>query len=255
MDTPTLTNHIDVTPKQQLKTAQDRAMCPYLTATAMLTEVARTNDEAIFHWATSSSSSQHTEVHLIKTLDTIQQLSSFIMQKLPPHHQNECSMRPSFVLPLTVRIDSPEAVSLTFNKAFLLKATILGDASITDSLSIAAAVVFYNIALFFQMKEAVCGVSTISQVMRYYELSNGILGQYIERTRRPVWSLQAAVLHNLDYTRTDQSMVPNNASTVYFEQLQAIVGYITDGEDMMFFKRAVAVAQMQLQQCCCATMA
>ena len=46
-----------------------------------------------------------------------------------------------------------------------------------------------------------------------------------------------------------------NGSSVYFEQLQAIVGYITDGDDMIFFKRVVAMAQMQLQQCYCATMA
>ena len=195
METSTLSNHIDVPSKQQTAQEPHRATCPYLTARAMLTEVARTNDEAIFHWATSSRSNQHTEVQLVSNVDKIQQLSCLIMQTLPPpHHPNGCSTRPSFVLPLAVRIDAPEGVSLTFNKAFLLKTMILGDASITDSLSIAAAVVFYNTALFFQMKEgACCGVSTISHVMRYYELSNGILGPYMERTRRPVWSLQAAV--------------------------------------------------------------
>ena len=185
---------MDVLFKQQTAQEPYRAMCPYLTPAAvraMLTEVARTNDEAIFHWATSSRSDQHTEVQLVSNVDKIQQLSCLIMQTLPPHHHpNGCSTRPSFVLPLTVRIDAPEGVSLTFNKAFLLKTMILGDASITDSLSIAAAVVFYNTALFFQLKEgARCGVSTISHVMRYYELSNGILGPYMERTRRPVWSL------------------------------------------------------------------
>jgi hypothetical protein len=231
----------------------------------LVMDIARLNDEAIYKWVILPGESSMVEALLAEALDRVNTLSKDLLT-WPAYKQSTdgrktpiSSLSSSFVLPLTVDIDARTS-TVSFNKAFLLKATIVSDrcSSILDSLSIVAAVVFYNTALFFHHRVALQTTDerqslAANMVMQYYEVANDILGKYMDRIRRPLWTLQAAVWYNLADCARFHAITP--ASCVYFGQLEAIVGYLADRDDRIFFERAVAMARMQVQQCFCATVA
>jgi hypothetical protein len=235
------------------------------SARTLLMDIAQLNDEAIFKWVlTPGGSLAHVESLLTEALDRINALSRDLLARKTYYAADDwktpsSSSSSSFVLPLSVDIDA-RTTTVSYDKAFLLKSTVqCGHSStIQDSVSLVAAVVFYNIALFFHHRVALQATDDqqslgTSMVMQYYEVANDILGQYIDRTRRPLWALQAALWYNLAECARFHTITPS--SCVYFGQLEAIVGYLVDKDDRVFFERAVVMARMQMEQCFCATVA
>lgn len=193
-----------------------------------------------------------------------------------------------FIVPLPVDIDT-KSVNVCFDKAFLLKASVTGGGGRTtadqiESVFIAAAVVLYNVALFFQhhpnhiaepsqsphhlqqqqrkrqQQDQPAGAAALSSainesyVEKYYRVADKVLSEYMKFTRRPIWTLQAAIWYNLaDSTRCQQAVTP--ASCRYFGQLETILELLPDPDDMVFFKHAIAVARMQMSHCYCAVVA
>lgn len=167
-----------------------------------------------------------------------------------------------FIVPLPVDIDT-KAVALSFNRAYLLKASVIGHNDSLESVFIAAAIVFYNVALFFHHHnaisfdkeghqfEALCHEHSF--VAKYYGAADRLLKMYMARTRCPLWTLQAAIWYNIaDCTRL-QAIAPTSCR--YFDQLETILKFVTDPGDQDFFKRALSVARMQMSLCYCAVVA
>jgi hypothetical protein len=229
-----------------------------------LLDIAGLNDDAVYKWALVPEDIAAVESLLVKALDRVGALSRELLRaqtckSVELHKQPSSSSSSLPVLPLTVDIHDVSSGSVTYDKAFLLKASIPSDPStIVDAVSLAAAVVFYNLALFIHHQTTLQVTENRQSlganiVFQYYEVANDILGKYLERTRRPVWTLQAAIWYNLaDCSRFRSS---NPASCVYFGQLEAIVGYLMDKDDRVFFERAIVMARMQMRQCFCATVA
>jgi hypothetical protein len=240
------------------------------SARTLLMDIARLNDEAIYKWVLMPGGSLVlVESLLTEALDRINALSRDLLARQTyysadgrktPSSSSSSSSSSSFVLPLSVDIDA-RTTTVSYDKAFLLKATVQcghSSSTIQDTVSLVAAVVFYNIALFFHHQVALQATDDqqslgTSMVMRYYEVANDILGKYLDRTRRPLWAFQAALWYNLAECARFHTITPS--SCVYFGQLETIVGYLVDKDDRVFFARAVAMARMQMEQCFCATVA
>jgi hypothetical protein len=224
----------------------------------VLSEAARLNDEAVLKWALRSDPAS-VELSFTRALAEIHSLSLTLFVALERAAVLQDTISPEekyspFVAPLSVDVEV-ETVNVCFNKAFLLQRTLAGESSALDCISIAAAVICYNTALFFHQRAEtyLCGVSP-ETISGYYESANRLLQNYLDRTSRPLWTLQAALWYNTaDCCRFHTATSPS--AVRYFTQLHDILVHVTDPEDRDFFVHALSVVQLQLKLCCTATAA
>jgi hypothetical protein len=276
----------------------------------IVAHIAALNDAAIYKWAIDNDR-QEARALLTQALHRVNALSKTLLslkqqrrrkrsiaqattttsnKKSAMKHKSgiaalDTAAQDPFIVPLPVDIDT-KCVNVCFNKAFLLKASVTSGQGRTttadqmESVFIAAAVVLYNVALFFQHQHN--GIAEPSQsphhlqqrqqqdqpkaaatpscsfnesyVEKYYRVADKVLSEYMKFTRRPLWTLQAAIWYNLaDSTRLQQAVTP--ASCRYFGQLETIMELLPDPDDLLFFKHHIAVARMQMAHCYCAVVA
>lgn len=221
-----------------------------------LVKIARLNDDAVLRWALRSSTDESELIRnlLDTTSEQVHALSRTLLvqpdrqQKVSPliPCQSEPSESSSFVL-LPVDVGPLEgSTTVCLSRAFQVKTTSFSD-NILNDLSLIAAVVFYNKALFFhQQAELENDHNTSAVISRYYKISNSILMETNGRMKptRMIWSFQAAVLYNL----ADCDRSPCN-----FALLEELLPKLHDSGENSFFRRAIAVAKMQFVTCCSAT--
>jgi hypothetical protein len=278
----------------------------------IVAHIAALNDAAIYKWAVDNDRQEasalltqalHRVNALSKTLLSLQQqrrrkrsiaqaTTTTSTKKSAMKHKIgisalDTAAQDPFIVPLPVDIDT-KCVNVCFNKAFLLKASVTSGggrnttADQMESVFIAAAVVLYNVALFFQHQHngiaepsqspyhlqqrqriqqdqsaaaaALASEFNESYVEKYYRVADKVLSEYMKVTHRPLWTLQAAIWYNLaDSTRFQQAVTP--ASCRYFGQLETIMELLPDPDDLLFFKHHIAVARMQMAHCYCAVVA
>jgi hypothetical protein len=275
----------------------------------IVAHIAELNDAAIYKWAVDNDR-QEARALLTQALHRVNALSKTLLsrqqqrwrkrsiaqattttssKKSAMKHKSgtaalDTAAQDPFIVPLPVDIDT-KCVNVCFNKAFLLKASVTSGGGRTtadqmESVFIAAAVVLYNVALFFQhqhnsiaepspsphhlqqrqQQDQPAAAAALpspfheSYVEKYYRVADKVLSEYMKFTRRPLWTLQAAIWYNLaDSTRFQQAVTP--ASCRYFGQLETIMELLPDPDDLMFFKHHIAVARMQMAHCYCAVVA
>jgi hypothetical protein len=234
----------------------------------------KSHDLAIHNWAISTRANRTTEAQLIKSLHEFHTACCH-----GPHHLQDApvvaascsSERSSFrrnSTSMTLSVDvQPQKAMDCYSRAFLLSTIAMdveGDGTMdSDSITLLAAIMFYNVGLFYhiQLQAVIVPPSQCARadlecwaVRQYYEKSNGLLSRYLESTREPLWTLQAALWHNLaDSYRYRIGNDP--VAWIYFEQLESIRGWVDDKSDRLFFERAIAIARMQQSACLSATAA
>lgn len=215
------------------------------------------HDRAIKNWAITMDV-HRTESQLIQSLEQFHNACQKHLQDAPI--VNSCSR---FRGTLALSVDVKPTVMDCYGRAFLLNTTYVdGESTLdTDNITLMAAIMFYNVGLLYhiRLQDGVPSSPTARDldcwaVRQYYEKANTSLGRYMDSTREPLWTLQAAIWHNLaDSYRLRIGNDP--VSWVYFELLESIHGWMGDKSDRIFFERAIAIARMQQFACMSATAA
>lgn len=228
--------------------------------------ISKSHDDAIKSWVITNDAVA-TESHLAKALHGFHQTCRKHLQTSLSTESS--SKRYRRVIPLSV--DVKRNIMDCYGRAFLLHGIVESWSTsggtdsensaliASESVTLIAAIMFYNIGLFYHMRLQDISQDSIQNldswaVRQYYEKANDLLGRYMEQTRETLWTMQAAIWHNLaDSYRL--RIANNRASWVYFEQLDAIRGWVVDKSDRVFFERALTIARMQQNACHSATAA
>jgi hypothetical protein len=273
----------------------------------------KSHDEAIHNWAISTRTDRNIEAQLIQSLYDFHKaccgtrsphddqqhdgVNGLLPRDGAPHLVGAASGQRLRRTSLTLSVDVQPAQRAMdcYSRAFLLstidmdprgKAAAVVSGGVGGSLSstmesenltLMAAIMFYNIGLFYhirlqdmlvvpitsspqrQQRQQLCPGTRVADldcwaVRQYYEKANGLLATYLNDTREPLWTFQAAVWHNLaDSYRYRIGNDP--VAWIYFEQLESIRGWVDDKSDRLFFERAIAMARMQRNACLSATAA
>lgn len=222
--------------------------------------ISKSHDDAIKNWAIGHDLVT-AEAQLVKSCHAFHQICLYHFND----STHDASTSKTFRNAIALSVDVKANVMDCYGRAFLLHGIVsswdtkLGGGIETESVTLIAAIMFYNIGLLYHM-----GLESLDQdrirnldawaVRQYYEKANTLLGRYMEQTHEPLWTLQAAIWHNL--ADSYRLRIANHASSwVYFEQLDAIRGWVGDKSDRMFFDRALTIARMQQNSCQSATAA
>jgi hypothetical protein len=154
-----------------------------------------------------------------------------------------------------------------YAKAFLLSPLINGvdhDREESATIHLIAAIVFYNTGLFYHLGGASRRYGRCMMdhhfchhqlVRRYYRQADALLGRFMDTTRqgrRLLWTVQAAIWHNLSMNSAVVvgTKKNTNAAAAYhreivwvnMSQLDAYVGWVEDAEDRTFFLQSIQMA-------------
>lgn len=213
-----------------------------------LAKVAVLNDMAVAKWLADKGPKSQIQALFHQAALRANEISRSLLRsgKIHPHHTVDPTDLPkkrTNHVPRSVLVHT-NAETLTFRKAFLIGDTILNDESSLDSATIAFAVVFYNMGLFFHHQLEAKAKIDPKITTEYYLAANRLLTNYMDRTRRPLWSLQAAIWHNVSECCAQYHQCPR-VNNVYFGQLETIIGYVMDSEERSFFQTAVLAVRLQ----------
>lgn len=210
-----------------------------------LLEIVRTNDLALHYW--SILDYQNAENLLSQSLTLLLKHC-----RDTPLNQTNHWKRGAATTTMVAKVnvgnsDRTETIGSTrpYEQAFLLYP--MESCVKRGPVELIAAVVFFNIGLFYHLQVGCGSVSHPDQALRYhliqkyYGKADVLLGRFMDASRVSLWTFQAAIWHNLTEIEIGQSQFRD--TDVYMSQLEAFVGWVDDIDDRRFFAQSICRAR------------
>jgi hypothetical protein len=224
------------------------------TDSIVINDIVQLNDEAVTNW--KAMDYEKAECLLFHALTMLHSLCKIRAHSQPKESRNgktnigttqaRCYIQ-TYDTKVNVRSPSPlPGSSRIYQKAFSLFPMIQHFDQ--ESLHLIAVVVFYNAGLFYQLagSRLVEPRFRCQLIQRYYHRADTLLGHFMDTTRQSLWTLQAAIWHNLAISAVE-TFQSYNSETVWvnMSQLDSIVGWVEDAGDRRFFHQSIQLAHQK----------